>query len=119
MERVRFIRHNHKEILFLDFSECKAAGVFPLMEKAKAVIASQAERSLLTFTDVTNMRFDDTLNQRMKEFTAQNKPFVKAAAAVGVTGITKILFEAIMLFSKRKLHAFETIEQAKAWLSAQ
>lgn len=117
MERVRFIRHNHTEILFLDFSECKAAEVFPLIEKAKAVIASQAERSLLTLTDVTNMRFDDTLNQRMKEFTAHNKPFVKAAAVVGVTGIKKILFEAVMLFSKRKLHAFETIEQAKTWLS--
>ena len=119
MERVQFIRHKDKEILFLDFSECKAEEVVLIIDKAKSVIARQPEKSLLTLSNVTNARFDDTVSQRMKEFTAHNKPFVKAAAVVGVTGLKKIVFEAVMLFSKRKIHAFATIEQAKDWLAAQ
>ncbi len=119
MERVRFIQHNGREILFLDFSACKAGEVLLVIDKAKPVIAGRPEKSLLTLSDVTNARFDDTVSQRMKEFTAHNKPFVKAAAVVGITGLKKILFEAVMLFSKRKLHAFETIEQAKDWLATQ
>jgi hypothetical protein len=119
MERVRFIRHRDKEILFLDFSACKAGEVLLVIDKAKPVIAARPEKSLLTLSDVTNARFDDTVSQRMKEFTVHNKPFVKAAAVVGITGLKKIVFEAVMLFSQRKLHAFETIEQAKDWLAAQ
>ncbi len=119
MERVRFIHHNGKEILFLDFSACKAGDVLLVIDKATPVIAARPEKSLCTLSDVTDARFDDSVTQRMKEFTAHNKPFVKAAAVVGITGLKKILFEAVMLFSKRKLHAFETVEQAKDWLAAQ
>ncbi len=119
MERIRFIQHKGKEILFLDFSACKAGEVLLVIDKAAPVIAGRPEKSLLTLSNVTNARFDDTVSQRMKEFTAHNKPFVKAAAVVGITGLKKIVFEAVMLFSKRKLHAFETVEQAKDWLAAQ
>jgi len=116
MERITFIHHKGQEILFLDFSGCRAEEVAPLIDRAKTLIAARPEQSLLTLTDVTDMRFDDAVSQRMKEFTAHNKPYVRAAAVVGVTGIKKILFEAVVLFSKRKLHTFDTIEQAKDWL---
>ena len=118
MKRVRFIQHNGKEILSLNFANCDAREAHAIIDQAKMVISSSPEQSLLTLTDVTNIRFDDTLNERMKEFAAHNKPYVKAAAVVGVTGLKKILFEAAMIFSKRKLHTFETLDQAKTWLSS-
>jgi hypothetical protein len=118
VERIRFIQHNGKEILFLNFANCDAAEAHAIIDPAKALICARPQGSLLTLTDVTNARFDDTLNERIKAFTAHNKPYVKAAAVVGVTGLKKILFEATMLFSRRKLHAFETLDQAKAWLTS-
>jgi len=117
MERVTFIQHKGAEILFLDFSGCKTAEVHPVIEKATAVIASRPEKSLLTLVNVTDMRFDDALTRRMKAFTVHNKPYVRASAVVGVTGIKKIMFQAILHFSKRKLHAFDTLDQAKDWLA--
>ncbi len=118
MERVRFIQHNGKEILFLDFSACKPEEVLPLVDEAKAVIRTRPPQSLLTLTDVTNMRFDDKVSERMKEFTAHNKPYVRAAAVVGIVGLKKILFDAVMIFSKRKLYAFDSVDQAKVWLAS-
>ncbi len=118
MERVRFIQHNGKEILFLDFSRCKADEVLAIIEESKAVIRTRPEHSLLTLSDVTDTRFNDKVSEQMKEFTAHNKPYVRAAAVVGITGLKKIIFEAVMAFSKRKLHAFDSIEQAKAWLAS-
>jgi hypothetical protein len=53
----------------------------------------------------------------MKEFTKHNKPYVKASAVVGISGIKKIIFHAVMLFSGRKIHACDTLEQAKDWLA--
>ena len=116
MERVQFVQHNGKEILLLDFSRCTVTDALALIDEAAAAIRTRPQQSLLTLTDVTDMRFDDKLSQRMKEFTAINKPYVKAAAVVGVTGLKKILFDAVMVFSKRKIHAFDNRETAKAWL---
>jgi hypothetical protein len=64
------------------------------------------------------MRFDDRVTQQMKEFTTHNKPYVRAAAVVGVEGVKKIILNAVMLFSKRKFHTFDSIDSAKAWLVA-
>jgi len=119
MERIQFVRHNGKEILLLDFSRCTAKDALVIIDEAAATIRTRPQQSLLTLADVTDMRFDNTLNQRMKEFTAHNKPYVKAAAVVGVTGLKKILFQAVMTFSKRKIHAFDDREAAKAWLITQ
>ena len=118
MARVEFIKHNGKELLMLDFSNCKPGDVFLVIDEAKKTIRSCPENSVLTLTDVTNMRFDDRVTQQMKEFTTHNKPYVRAAAVVGVEGVKKIILNAVMLFSKRKFHTVDSIDSAKAWLAA-
>ncbi len=117
MDRCTFITHNGKELLFVDFSNCKPGDVFLIIDEAKKNIRSRPENSILTLTDVTNLRFDDRVSEQMKEFTAHNRPYVKAAAVVGVEGVKKIILNAVMLFSKRKFHTFDTIESAKNWLA--
>jgi hypothetical protein len=119
MERIRFIQHKGAEILYIDFSECQVAELFPLFAQAKAMIASRPRQSLLTLTNVTNAQHNDAANQQMKSYTAHNKPYVKAAAVVGIEGLKKILLDTIVLISKRQIHPFDTIEQAKDWLAEQ
>lgn len=116
-DRVKFITHQEKEILFLDFSNSQAHEVLKIIEDAKRVIRAKPRNSLLTLTDVTNARFDETVGNGMKEFTAHNRPYVKAAAVVGITGLKKIIFGAVMAFSKRNIESFDDPEQAKHWLA--
>jgi len=116
-ERVKFITHRQKEILFLDFSNSLPHEVLQTIEDAKRVISARPERSLLTLTDVTNARFNEAVGDGLKQFTAHNKPYVKAGAVVGVTGLKRIIFTAVLTFSRRKLEAFDDIEQAKHWLA--
>jgi hypothetical protein len=87
-----------------------------IIEDAKRVISTRQENSLFTLTDVTNARFYEEVGDGMKQFSAHNKPYVKAAAVVGITGLKKIIFGAIMTFSKRNLESFDDVEQAKRWL---
>ncbi len=115
-DRVRFIRHQEKEILFLDFSNSATDDVLKTIEVAKQLIGTKPEKSLLTLTDVTNARFNEEVGDGMKRFTAYNKPYVKAAAVVGITGLKKIIFGAVMAFSQRKIEAFDDLEAAKRWL---
>jgi hypothetical protein len=118
MERVKFIKHEEKEILFLDFSNTGTDEVLKIIEDAKRVISAKPMNSLLTLTDVTNARFNDEVGDGMKQFSAHNRPYVKAAAVVGITGLKKIIFGAVMAFSKRNIESFDDVEQAKRWLAA-
>ncbi len=116
-DRVKFIKHEEKDILFLDFSNTRTDEVLKIIEDAKRVISTKPENSLLTLTDVTNARFNEEVGDGMKQFSAHNKPYVKAAAVVGITGLKKIIFGAVMAFSKRNLESFDDAEQAKRWLA--
>jgi hypothetical protein len=115
-ERVKFIKHGGRDILFLNFVDCSANDVLRTIDEAKQVIGKQPEGSLLTLTDVTNARFNEVVTERMKDFTTHNKRYVKAAAIIGLSGIKKIIFEAVMMFSRRKIHIFDNIIEAKDWL---
>ncbi|MDH4162903.1 MAG: hypothetical protein OEW15_09485 [Nitrospirota bacterium] len=117
MSRVQFIEHKGKKILHMNFSHCKPDEVLSIIDQAKPVIAAQPPKSLCTLTDVTETGFNTKVSDSMKEFVTHNKPFIVASAVVGVTGLKQIIFNAVMKFSGRELHAFDTLDKAKDWLS--
>ncbi len=117
MSRVRFIEHKGRKILHLDFTHCKPDEVLPVIDDAKSAIKTQPPKSVCTLTDVTEMGFNSKVSDAMKEFVAHNKPYVSAAAVVGVTGLKQIIFNAVMKFSGRQLHAFNSLDEAKDWLA--
>lgn len=119
MDRIYYIRHREKKILYLDGSNVNFEEALPLIREAKEFIRSQPEKSLLTLTDLTNARFNDHVTQSLKEYVAGNKPYVIAAAVIGVTGLKQILLNSILKLSGRKLTLCDTKEQALDWLAGQ
>ena len=117
MNRVQFIEHQGKRILHLDFSKCKASELGATVEEAKAVINGQPSNSLLILTDVTDTEMSRDTSRLVKDFTAHNKPYVAASAVVGVSGLKKIIYDAVLGFSGRQIATFTSIEQAKDWLA--
>lgn len=116
MDRIQFIQHKAEKILHLDFTHAKADEVIQIIQEATRVIAAQPANSLRTLTDVTGMSFNAQASEAMKEFARHNKPFVTAAAVVGVTGLKQIIYNAVLKFSGRNLVAFDSSEEAKDWL---
>jgi hypothetical protein len=119
MERVSFVSHRSKQVLVLDFSHISVADLLRLLPDAAALIRAQPAHSLLILTDVTDAAFDVQVTQALKDFTVGNKSYVKASAVVGVTGLKKIVYDAVMKFSGRTMPIFETIDKAKDWLVTQ
>ena len=116
MERVKFITHKWRQILLVDFSHCSVDEALQIIHEAKEIIRSQPESSMLVLTDVTNGRYNLEVIERLKEFTAGNKPYVRASAVVGLDGLKKVVYNAVIMFSRRKISVFDDIEQAKDWL---
>lgn len=119
MERIRFIEYKGRRILHLDFAGTKPEDILRLIEEAKSVIAAQPAKSVRTLTDVTDLKFNTASAEALKAFAKHNKPYVTAAAVVGVTGLKQIIYNAVVKFSGRNLVAFDTSGQAKDWLAEQ
>ena len=73
-------------------SKCSAEEMFAVIANAREIIRNQPEASVFSLTDVTDAWFDPEVNDAMKEFLSGNKPYVVAAAVVGVTGRVMKLF---------------------------
>jgi hypothetical protein len=119
MGRIQFIQHKGKQVLHLDLSNAKATDVVQLVRDATPLIAAQPEKSIRTLTDVTNMAYDSEGTEALIEFSKRNRPYVLAGAIVGVAGLRKVIYNAALMFSGRKLEAFDTLDEAKDWLVTQ
>jgi len=119
MNRIRFIRYKGKQILLLDFSSCKGNEIRFTVKKAKKIISGQKKNSLLTLTDIRKTEYIPVQKQAYIDYVRHNKPYVKAAALIGVNGIKKYVVNFVQKFTKRKFHIFDARTEAKEWLVKQ
>lgn len=119
MDRVRFLDHKGKQLLVIDFSDCSPTAVLRTIEMAKSFIKQQSEGSLLTLTVATNARFDFEVVRALKDYTSQNKRYVRAAAVVGIGGLQKIILNTVVRFTGRTFGLFDDFKKASDWLIEQ
>lgn len=114
-----FIDHRDKRILLVDFSNCELEEVVKIVKQTKELVAQQPLKSLLTLTCCRGIQVSNLTTKVLKELADHDKPFVKAAAVVGLDSIRKIQFDTIVQFSGRNIASFNDLEEAKEWLIAQ
>jgi hypothetical protein len=102
------------EVLHLDFSHCTLAQAPALLTECAALVRSRPLGSALTLSDFTGAHFDSQVTAALRDYAKANKPFVKFAAVVGVTGLKKAIFRAVLLFSGRTdLFLCATVDEAR------
>lgn len=115
-ERIRFIAHQGKTILLVDFSQCTADEILRLLPDIQELITTQPRNSVLAFGDFTGAEFRRDVAERIKETLVFDKPYVKRSALVGVDKIPKVFLDSFRTFSQRELPVFKTREEALDWL---
>jgi hypothetical protein len=73
----------------------------------------------LILADVRGCYATSEVMEAFKEATRKTKPYVKASAVVGVTGIQRHILAIVNQFSGIGSKPFKTIEQAMDWLVKQ
>jgi hypothetical protein len=116
LTRVRFLTHQGKQVLFLDFTHCTPADIMDMMEEVERTVTAQPPNSVLTLSDFTGGRFSREAVQRMKEVATYNRPHVRRAAVVGVESFPKVFYTALQEFSAREFPGFNSREEALDWL---
>jgi len=120
MPEVSFITHKGVKILYENFESGKPDEIIPWIEKAKVVIFSQPQSSILALVNVKGASFDMSVTAALKEFVKGNEPYMKCAAVYGVEGLKEVIFRSILVFTGRKnLVLCKTIEEGKDFLVEQ
>jgi hypothetical protein len=117
--RVDFVNHKGKRILLIDFTQMRPDEHDPIIERIRTMVSNEPKGSALTLIDATGMRLDIKMVQALKELANQDKPYVRASAAVGVGGPLGLLMDGVEKFSGRTFQRHETREQALDWLARQ
>ena len=120
MERTRFIEHRGKRILLLDYSGVTNPDeALREIEHSKEVVRQHPPKSLLVLTNVRDARYNAAVLQAMKDLAKHDEPYVKASAVVGMGGLHRIAYQAVILFSKRNIQVFAEEPAALDWLVSQ
>ena len=66
MDRVRFVTHQGKQILFIDMTDCVSEDVMVIASEVQRVVTAQPRNSVLTLSDLTGGEFRRDAITRMK-----------------------------------------------------
>lgn len=119
MSRIKFVKHADKMILLFNFADLAIEDARQVCDYAKGLISRMPKGTVLTLTDVTNVKYDADFRELSKDLAEHNKPFVLAGAVIGVDGWRKMVFWAVTKITGRSnLKLFDDAESAKEWLCA-
>jgi len=120
MPSYQWIQHKGKRILYMDIATSSNDELIDITNRLKQVIAAEPPKSVLCLVDVTGGKFNNEINQTVKEFAKFCDPYVKVSASIGVEGLMKIIHNAIVMFTGNKsLVLKNSKEEALDWLVEQ
>jgi hypothetical protein len=83
---------------------------------AESVACQHPEDSLLVLTDVRDTVLFSEVMDFAKESSARTAKYVHREAIIGMSGIRRILLDAVSRFSGRQFAAFDDVNEAEDWL---
>jgi hypothetical protein len=116
MERIKRIFHDGKEIIRMDFQGLEDDNdVINLLTEIKNYVLN-TNRPTLQLTNITGVYMTPSVMNKVSAITKETEHLVIKDAVVGVVGVKKILFQVYNTLLGGKAKAFNTEEDAMAWL---
>ena len=113
-----WMTHKGKRFVYQDFRSfgIDAEGLRAELEAVDRLISLQTKNSVLALADLRDTVASRKVVEMFKESAARTKTQIRKQAVVGVTGIKRLLAEAVARFAQQPLALFDTVEEAKEWL---
>lgn len=116
-ERMRRIVHKGKEIILVDYSGLKEAEMISLTNQHATLVVAEGKESYF----IAN--YEDTYGtpdymKAAHAFTKATKPYVPKGAFLGIRGPKVALLKGVTFFLNVNFRAFETEQEALAFLAS-
>ena len=117
--RRSFLKHNHKTIIFNDFSNLEGEAFLEVIKDISEMAESVSLSHRLVLVDATNAIVDKRVMKALKNMTARSSQKISRTAIFGISGIQLFLMKTISRFAKIEMRPFETKDDALEWLTSQ
>jgi hypothetical protein len=119
MSKTQQISHKGKVIFQMDFSNLKNVNeINGVISESIKHIRTKPLSSLYCLTNIKEMHFSNEIKDLFQNFVKGNKPYIKASAVVGLSGLQQIVYNGLMRITGRDIKSFSTIDEAKEWLAS-
>ncbi|RLD84547.1 MAG: hypothetical protein DRJ10_00850 [Bacteroidetes bacterium] len=117
-ERVRWIEHKGKRIIYNDFSKIHSDEVVRVVRQfEQLVMDSKDTDDIIVLSNMTDAHFFGEAFEEIKRVTKVVRPYIKKRAVVGISGVKSILYKSVNMFARgTPTKMFNTIEKAKDYL---
>jgi hypothetical protein len=120
MNRVEFISHRGLRILQIDYGSLSAGPELQqAIDEASTAIRSEPPASVLALIVLTGLRYSLRAMRMLSERGAENAPFIRARAVIGLPPVAIPVLQEVGPFTDRPIRAFESREEALDWLVEQ
>jgi hypothetical protein len=121
-ERMERVEHRGRAILYSDYRGLKGDDLVSQIRancRLAAQLARMGETEQLRLADLRDTFATPEAIDAIKAVAKEMKPFTKAHAVLGVTGVRKYLLRIVHEFSGLSSRPFDTEAEAKEWLAGQ
>jgi hypothetical protein len=115
-DRIQFIRHQGKEILFVDCSHCSSSDLEKISRLVPSYVTQQPKGSVLLLADFTGAKFDRKAVENLQQGMVYDRPHLKRSAYYGTDTLPDVFYKHLKIFSQRDLPTFKTRQEALDWL---
>ena len=114
--QLKYIEHKGKRILYIDFRNKNGDQNVATLDEVANEMRTWKQKGL-TLSDFRNSTGSSAYMARIKKLGVEVFiPMTIKNAAIGLTGLQKVLLNAFNSFCKTEARAFDTEEEAKEWL---
>lgn len=121
INRCHVMTHAGRRVIVFDLrDQVDTDSSVQLLDEFKRFVATHPPTgSLVALTDVRGSRYTRVLLDALKAFALHNRPYVRSAAVVATSPSHRIAVTTIAMFTRRRIRAFESPEQALEWLATE
>lgn len=114
--RVRFMEHQGKRILFVDFSRAELDLIRAVAAECLKVMSNEPMGSVLSLVETEGIPFSTDALKIGNELTEMAQRYALRTAVSGVTGFRSFLLQAIADAARRPIKLFRERDKALEWL---
>ena len=115
-KRISWIQYKGKEIEIDDFTNLSGDELVGIIRANTEIVLKMGKNNILSIADFTNSYASKDVIDALKEVTEKTEHLLDKTAVLGITGVKKILLNALNKITNLGAKAFNSIEDAKEWL---
>jgi len=114
--RLKWIIYKEKEILIQDYTGLQGDDIARIMPAMTDQIIKTGKKDILNIVDIRDSFGNKAAVNAFIKYSKIIRHLLKKTAALGVTGVKKVLLNTIDKFSSVGVKTFNSDQEAKEWL---